>query len=369
MKKIIFLILSVCITFVFALSGCSCAADAYLEFENALTNNVKTEKLVFDVEYEDSYKGISFAQSVNKSLLPQYENGKLVLEYNASGTALPKKPGEDVQVPQHVKFDSITTFNYIKSVFSIDVVFNKNTEDEKIYNDKIISEVYFYDAEWAYAPVYSKTTVKNTYIEINSNKLNTDQTIYEYTTLYKNEKFTLTKKYYKPDENEKINDVEIENPEQYYYDKLKSLAGDGKSYEYELRKVIDNVQLIFAARNLNIKKGNSTTIPTITYMYNEPKDLIIKNHSESSLTRTLDYNGSGEVELDIPIKNLLIGITGTDHVGSTKYLTLQKDKVGDIENYALPIEYAESIFIFENGSFSTIGALVYKLNKVDITTK
>ncbi len=353
MKKILFLIMSVFLAFTFALSGCSCEADVYLEFENALTTNIKTETLVYDVEYQDNYKGIACAKPVNKDLIPQY-NGTLTIEYNGSGKPLPSG------VPQHVKFDGITTFNYIKSVLSLDVVI-----DGKTYNDKIISEVYFFDAEWAFAPVYSKTTVKNTFIAMSLSKIGIDQKIYEYTTIYKNDKFTLTKKYYKSNENEDVNGVDIENLDQ---TKMKALTGNGSSNEYEKRKAIDNVQLLFIARNLNLKKGKSETIPTITYMYEEAKDILIKNHSESSTALgELNYNGTIKTDVNIPVKNMLLAIDGAEHVGSTKYVSLQKDVVGDIENYALPIEYAESII--ENHSFNTIGALVYKLKSVNITTK
>ena len=107
MKKIIFLILSVCLSFIFALSGCSCVPEAYLEFENSITANIKTETLVYDVEYADTYKGIVCGQSVNKSLLPKYQNGKLTLYFNGSGQPLP------TGVDKHINFDNISTFNYI----------------------------------------------------------------------------------------------------------------------------------------------------------------------------------------------------------------------------------------------------------------
>ena len=361
MKKFLFLILSVFLAFTFALSGCSCAPESFLEFETVTTNNIKTETLVYDVEWRENYKSITLSQDINKALLPTYE-GSLTLEFNSTGKQLPND-ADGNQIPQHIKFDQIETFNYIKSVLDLKV---KIGEDE--YNDKIISEVYFYDAEWALAPVYSKTTVKNTFIAMTAKEIEADQNIYEYTTLYKNGNFTFTKKYYNKQKNEDINLVDIENLDQ---TKMKSLSGNGSSHEYGLRKAIDNVQLIFAIRNSNIKKDKSTTLPTITYMYNNPMNLLVKNESESSSPVNFDYNGVN-IESNMLTKNLTISLSGTNHVGSKKYLTLQRDSLqidslNNLANYSLPIEYAESIF--ENISFNTIGALVYKLKSVDITTK
>ena len=354
MKKIVFLILSVLLCLTFALSGCSCAPDSYLEFENAVTTNVKTETLVYDVSFADDYKGLSCAQPVNKDLLPEYKNGSLIIEFNGSGKPLPDG------ITQHITFDGISTFNYIRSVLTIDVVVNGKT-----YNDKIISEVYFYDAEWAFAPVYSKTTVKNTFIAMSTTQIGCDQKVYEYSTIYKNEKYTLNKKYYSPAQGEDINLVDIENLDQ---TKMKGLVGNGGSHEYEKRKAIDNVQLLFIARNLNLAKGKSSTMPTVTYVYNGPKTLLIKNNSQSSMVLgEINYNGTTLTNVDMPVKNLVIAIDGSDHVGANKYLTLQSEKVGDIENFAFPVEYAESII--ENHSYNMIGALVYKLKSVSITKK
>ncbi len=363
MRKIIFLILSVFLAFTFALSGCSCEASSYLEFENGATTNIKTERLVYSVEYTDTYKGIVCAQSINKDLVPKYENGQLVIEYDSTGRSLPSG------ITQHIKFDNITTFNYIKTVFSIDVVVGEGQSEQR-FNDKIISEVYFYDAEWAFAPVYSKTTVKNTYIAMSSSQIATDQNIYEYTSTYKNEKFALTKKYYKADANENVNLVDIEQDD--FISKLKPLSGNGNSYEYERRKTIDNVQLLFIARNINLKKGKSKSIPTITYMYNQAKSMLITNNSQSSvvfdqLKFQLNNNLQTLENVNMPVNNLFLAMDGTEQVGLTKYLTLQNAKVGDIENYAIPVEYAEPIM--ENQSFNTVGALVYKLKEINITTK
>ena len=358
MKKFLFLILSICLAFTFALSGCSCEPDAFLEFDKSKTHNILSETLVYNVNYEENYKGITIAQAVNKSLLPSYD-GTLTLNFE-TGKPLP------LDITQHVKFDDIETFNYIKSVLDLTVVV-----DGKTYNDKLISEVYFYDAEWALAPVYSKTVVKTTYIAMDSTKIEADQNIYEYSTVYKNGKFTQTKKQYKKDANEDINGINIENSNEYTA-KLKSLTGDGNSHDYKLRHAIDNIQLIYAIRNLNIKKDDSTTLPTITYMYNKPMNLLVKNDSESSFTfNSLTYNGivydQTTSKVEMPTKNLSISLSGTTHTGSKKYLTLQKDAVSGIANYALPVEYAECLF--ENASLNTLGALVYTLKTATITTK
>lgn len=354
MKKIFIALLCFCLIFVLAMSGCSCAAETLLEFNDSLTANIKTERLVYDVSFERAYKDIKRSKGINESLLPVYENGTFMIEYDGAGKALP----DGVQT--NVSFDNISTFKYIKSVLEIDVTVNGKT-----FNDKIVSEVYFYPSEWAYAPVYSTTTIKNTYIALDSTMVDYSHNIYKYSTTYSKDKYLLTKQYYDETDDDAMNLVDVFNMDQ---TKLKSLSESTNSHEYSLRRTIDNNQLLFAIRNSNLSKDGSMTLLTTTFLYDEPRELLISNKSETNISLTeLNYNGTIKNDLVVPVKNIEFGLTGTNYIGTSKYLSIQKSQLDTIENNAIPIEYAEGIV--ENSSYSTLGALVYKLKEVSIVNK
>ena len=356
MKKFLTIILSFCLIFVLAMSGCSCAPESLLEFNDSLTENIKTEKLVYDVSFERIYKDIQRSKDLNESLMPVYTNGTFTIEYDGAGKSLP------AGVQTNINFDNISAYKYVKSVLEINVEVSGKT-----FNDKIISEVYFYPSEWAFAPVYSTTTIKNTYIALNSSKVDYSHNIYKYSTTYSTDKYVLTKQYYDTAEltDEQVNAIDITNMEQA---KLKAMSGNGNAHEYSLRRTIDNVQLIFAIRNLSLSKDASTNLLATTFMYDEPKELIIANNSETIITLTqLNYNDTVQNNLDMPVKNIQFGLSGTNYIGANKYISIQKSEVGVVKNNALPIEYAESVI--ENSSYSTLGALVYKLKEVSIVNK
>lgn len=352
MKRFAFIILSICLLSIFTLGGCSCTGDTLLEFNNADIKNIKKEVLTYDVSFEKTYKVYNRASTVNESLLPDYQNGQLVMEYSSEGKELP------ANVETNINYDDTTLFHYVKTTLTLDVSVQGTT-----YNDKIVSEVYFHSAEWAYSPVYSKTTVKNTFIAMDQERIQAVQSIYQYTTTYRKDNYLLTKKVYNPSQNEDINLIDVE---QFDQSKLIAIQGNGSSNEYTARHAIDNVQLLFALRNINISKGSSASLPVCTYMYNEPQSLIIINESQPSINSKIKYNGVDK-DVEIPVNSLEISLTGTTNGGPTKYVSIQNKEADGILNNALPVEYAEPVF--ESASFQMIGALVYKLSDVETIYK
>lgn len=370
MKRFIFFILSVCLCLTFTLSGCSCTGDAILEFNSTQVKNIKSETLCYSVTLEKNYKDIKRTSSLNENLVPEYNNGEYVAKYEMGTKVSP--PVNKINLST-----SKSVINKITTTLSIDVVDTKRTaddSDDKVYKDQIISEVYFYDSAWSYAPIYSKTTVKNTYIANDETKIVFAHKIYQYETVYKKNSYTVTKKYYAEDENEDITgQMDLNTLDQ---EKLKLITGNagGGTYEYNFREVLDNVQLIFATRNLDIDKGNSTTIPIVSYTYSKSSQLEIRNLSNSTLNiDTLNYtnptftNLYAQNTLSIPVKNISISLSNTDYMGLSKYVVVQKDSAdkGKIKNNGLILEYAEAITA--SSSYNCFGALVYRLKDVNLT--
>ncbi len=356
MKKLLFVVLSFSLAFLFALSGCSCAATQPLSFNKAYlgekTGNY-SEILEYSVGYESSYQDISNNTEIRKDQIPEYK-GTYVVEFSNSHNALPSGINTDIDYEQD--------YHYIKSVLSLDVTFNGKT-----YNDKIVSEVYFHSKDWSLAPVYSKSTIKNTYLSIEDNEV--DQKIYQYSIIYTKSNYTVTKTYYAPDANEDVNLIDVTNTtdsnSSSYFNtqKLLPLSGNENSQQYQIRTIIDNAQLLFAIRSSNI---DDTIIPTTSFTYDQPVKMMASYKNDVNYTfEKLTYNGENKDNTNIPVENLEFSINSTNNRGSSKYLSIQKESANGVNDNALIVEYAEPIL----SGISNIGALVYKLNKVTIVSE
>ena len=372
MKRFLILVLTLGMCLMFTISGCSCEGDATLEFSNAYIKEIKTETLTYSITLENSYRDIKMSSNTNESLMPKYENGKYISKYEAN-----------VSLPKDEYFGNLAqeglSINRVRTVFSMDVIVKDiedpdNPDKDITYKDQIISEVYFYDNSLSCAPIYSKTTVKNTYVANDETLFECVHNIYQYTTTYNDDTFVTTKKYYVPDEDEDIKgEMDLENLNK---EKLFSLKDDGKSSEYDFREVIDNNQLIFSTRNLPIAKNKNEIIPVVNFVYNKPTKLQLTNTSNSVLNITTDFNyktskfskfyDKDTHSLTIPVRNISITLSDTDYMGLPKYVVVQNGTADEenILNNGLVLEYAEALITY---NYNCLGALVYRLNDVDIT--
>ena len=370
MKRFIIFILSLGLCLMFTLSGCSCEGDAILEFSSAQIKSIKSETLSYSVTLEKDYKDIKRSSNFNESLLPEYRNGEYQTTYKTGVSS----PYNEINLSPSESDISVLTTN-----LTIDVVDNKGTagddSDDVTYKDQIVSEVYFYDSAWSYAPIYSKTVVKNTYVANDETRIEFAHKIYQYETIYKKNSYVMKKSYYSPDENEDITvEMNLSNLDE--TNKLVPMTGNNKSYEYGFREVLDNVQLTFGARNLSIKKESSLTLPIVNYMYSSPMKLSLTNLSNSVYNidkhelnyKTPSFEKTYAIgQLQIPVSNIKITLSNTNYMGLPKYVVVQNNSADDqnIKNNALIVEYAEGIVA--SASYNCLGALVYRLKDVNIT--
>ena len=354
MKKLLFVVLSFSLALLFALSGCSCATPQPLSFNRAYLgegSGYYSEELEYSVGYESTYQSITNSAGVDQSKIPEF-NGTYVVNFsNKNNHRLPEGVTTDL--------DYELDYHYIKSTLSLSFTVNNKT-----YNDQIVSEVYFHSKDWSLAPVYSKTTMKYTYLFVDAEN-DLSQIIYQFSTTYKKNGYISTKTFYQPEENEDVNliditDTDVNSPSYFDTQKLKAMAGNGKSHEYDLQAIVDNNQLMFAIRNSNL---GSVKLPTVSFSYDAPVDITAQNRNQANYTiENLIYNGENKDNTNMPINNVEFYINATNNRGSSKYMSIQREAVNGISNNALIVEYAEPLL----SGLSNIGALVYKLNKVTI---
>lgn len=390
MKKLFLSLTAIIMSFaMLILSGCGDPAP--LSFNNDFaggggaseTNTDYTEVLTYSIERVDSYSAIKRTDGLKDNLIPEY-SGTYKMTFNGKPTTESPYKG--------INFES--KIFYLKSELKLDVTLN-----EKTYNDHIINETYFYESGQSLAPLWSRSIIKNTFLYITNGETVAKQVVLEYHTNYGNGSYYQSKKQYAPDKDEDVNAIDLnviktafdtdkdsrDENQKTLINKFKLMSDGSKTYEYQTKRLIDNNQLLFAIRNTGLGSGNSTTIPTVTPVYGQAKDLSVKNNSDSTLSIDggLTYNGitfkdaDSEI-LSIPVKNISFVIGGTDNVGTAQYVVLQKNvKTDTLSNSSqvsdsrdsyersLPLVYVETLI--EYAGFSHLGALKYTLKDVKIT--
>ena len=360
MKRIFIVFCALIMTTTIALGGCSCNNTSPLSFNTSFygegtnaTDLSQSYKEVssYTVNYDPNYNS---ALKIDSSL-----EGKINLNYN--GTYVTEFYGDVINIPSSISTDLNYEgdIHHFVSKLELDVTVN-----DKTYHDQIYSEVYFYSASQAFQPIYSKVIQKNTFIGVNAESfaINAQQQIYQYETTYTKNEFVTLNKSYNAEETEIIS-TDINSLDQTKFVLMK----DSVTSEYVSKQVIDNASLLFAIRNVSLKTEASYTLPTVSPSYNEPKSLTVKNASESTHNiQSITFNGVTYEKVDLPVKNLTFVISGTKNVGTQQNVIIQKSKTDKFPYYnSLLIEYAESLS--EISSFSHLGALVYKLNAVEIS--
>jgi len=374
MKKILLSFCSIILVLTLALSGCSCAPTTPLSFNNNFAgesgadNSFSTETLTYKIEYVQSYSStLEMDSRLNSELVPKYENGKCVTKFEYDVGRLPDGIQTDINY-------SDSQIHHLTNQMDIDVTVNSTT-----YHDKILTEVFFYSSGYAFAPIYSKTTLKNTMISISATDNTVTETvaIYQYETSYNLANYKMSKKAYSVDikglsekeariqSNTILKDVDITNLDQTKLTDMEEI----KTFDYSIKTCIDNTQLLFAMRNLSIKEEQSSSLPTISPTYGQAKDISVTNNSESVKDVAITYNGTpygSQVEpAKIPVQNLSFVIGGTNNIGTAQHVVIQKSKSESFPYFrALPLEYTETLIEYSN--FSLMGALQYTLTEVTV---
>jgi len=360
MRKLVIAVCSLIMSLVIILSGCSCTNTSPLSFNTnfaggganaADLSGTYKEVCTYDVSYNPSYNAsLKIEDSIKDKVSLDYK-GTYVTEFKGDLVSLPP------QIVTDITFDG--DIHYLTTKLELDVTVNGQT-----YHDSIFNEVYFYSAGQSFAPVYSKTIQKNTFISITnsetSTEVNADQNLYQYEIRYGKEELICSQKVYAEKD---VKDVDIYNFDQ---TKLQSIKDDTVT-EYTLKQAIDNSQLLFAIRNVTVQPEGSYVLPTVSPSYGEPKQLSITNASESTVTvPSITFNGVEYKDVSMPVKNMAFVISGTSNIGTQQSVIIQKSASDGFPHYnSLLLEYAESLS--EIGTFNHLGALVYKLSSVEIT--
>jgi hypothetical protein len=365
--KRFFLTAMVAILAMISLVGCSCTPQTPLVFNNNFFGGESSSATVITPSYQEVLTyDVSFNENFNASLQKD-ETLSLDLIPKYKGTYVSTFKGLSnftLDIPEsNINFTGDKY--YIETRLDLEVKVN-----DQVFNDVIFSQAYFYSSGNSFAPVFTKTIQKQTYVYANTetNKVTTQRAIYVYTTAYNTTNYTITKQVYNNLDADGKEVESIESVDIFKMDTAKLVELQPKTtHDYSVKQAIDNTQLMFAIRNVDVAVEKNTTIPTISPTYGKAKDISVSNKQETTLDVTMAVNGGETKKYAVPVKNMTFVIGGTDNVGTQQFVAIQKNSAEnkDLPNKALLVQYAEPIV--ELGNCLHMGALVYNLKSVQIS--
>lgn len=364
MKKLLLIITALSLSIMLALSGCSCQPDTPLTFNQNFAgkgNNFELlgatyeEKLTYQVTYEENYASyLKKEDLISKDIIPEYD-GVYKTTFKAN-----------VKLPDYIANRTDLNFNG-GEIHKLSTVLDLNvqTPTQKVYKDKILTDVYFYSIGFSYTPIYSIQTIRNTLPALNNQA--TDfvygLSVVQNETIYKQSSYTLTKKTVSETNNDILNTIDLNDLHQ---NKTGLTLIESKTYNYKPRQVVDNTQLYFMLRNVSVPSSSSYNLPTVTPMYGQVKSVKIRNVDQVTRNAiSLDYNGQA-MTLDIPLTYYSFAMSGNTNTGLPQIVACQKSAVNDLPYKAFPIEMAQALIEYSS-SFATIGVLKYRLTEITVS--
>lgn len=348
MKKVIITLLIV-LTLLFSSFGCGGAS--VLVFNNnwnegATANDIGDyERQIYKVEYAEKFTsgGYVFNKSqifAQKGIDFTFTDGRYEtsLEVIAQNVDFPNKTSDVIDSSDNLILKYTTEFS-IKATYSC---------KDDVYNDYVKTVTYFSAHTAAFAPIYSQTENKSSMLVINGN---TSDVIVRH---------TLTKTFYS--KNKYVE--QIINPEN-------SQVDSEKTYNYSFKTAIDNTQLLFAIRNLELKENVSKSIPAISTTYGTPQSLLVTNYLSDVQNLVINENDVPGTATDYAVNCVTFKLSSAaqsclgganQNTGREQILFIQKGKGGLSANKSQIIKYVTPLTAY--GSFNVMGSLVYTLTDV-----
>ena len=346
MKKRIFASIALTLACMFGFSGCSCTGTPLLQFKNSFIGTSDTvdppsgytEVLTYSVKHVDEF-GSHFGtgNGLDKETY-EFSNGVYVSTLKTL-TSLPETINSDI--PNSLPSDAKTIY-HLNTKFSISVKYTNCAEylncenSDGVYNDFIETDIYFCSYKRAYAPIYTKTVSDYSFLVLTSSGNIIRRLKAERETLYNTTTYTM-------------------------YENINNLT-DSHTYEYTFMSLIDNAELLFTLRNLDLEEEGRTLIPTVSYTYGDAQNLLIYNNGDS--VELAEVNGIKE---DISLAQYSFVKSNTTSAGTEHLVYIQKktEEQKQLAYNSLLYKYVSPLTTY--GNILPMGALVYTLTNVSIS--
>ena len=361
-KRITALMLAALITI--TLAGCG-GGRGVLTFNNAFsalsseTTGYKEtdppagykETLSYTAEYHaEGYnftKDSSLSDRVNISASGTYTSSLEVM------SVLPAGVVTDITIPGDAAVYYLTT----NLILNVEYTFPGNEENNYTATDTITAEVYFLPFSESYMPLYSNTVSEYTNLNVSSASAFCSTVKSSAEVLYNSGSYTIRSRateYRVSDAEQNLEDMELTE----------------NTYEYSTKTVIDNAQLIFATRNIELATESTYVLPVVSSGYGDPTDLLVANDQEYSRNDVnISYNDSAYTGA-ATLREMSFAVNSATTSGSNQYVYIIKEALKDGDNTVVPWIAAPYMIVSPMnayGSFVRAGSLVCTLDSIEIT--
>ena len=323
---------------VFTLTACGCAGEQPISFNNRFTKgygdgvpNDYFEELVYEINYKDDMYGYNISSALSPENF-DFGVGSYVTTLKRLDVAPEELKNNEVLTSSNDKFYSYKTSFSMPVTYYIDGV-------AKSFVDTIESIVYFHSQNMSFAPIYSNTKAHYSVYSAVEGGYNVQDVLYESTFTYDKNSYTLT------------------------------LSGEGfetstTTHDYEFKTLVDNAQLLFALRNLEVKENAPRNLFVSSSAYKEQTDIAV--YFEKAVTEraeNLAVNGTEFTE-DVKLDMIRFRVNSAKKSGNEQYLFIQNEEsAGNIPNNAYIFKYVQPLICY--GSFEFIGSLEFSLISVN----
>ena len=343
MKKRIIPTIACSLVAILGLSGCSCANDAILNFNNAVHagNNPSTyysEQAVYEVFSTNDGRTASVDSKLNVNYSGEYETGFWVYE------SVPQDYSEYVSDNELIKKNDFDFIYVMTSKLNVEATYSYEGKEDQVKSDSIETLTLFTSSNNSYAPIYSKTTANYSILGVQNGELHFQQVNFFHETIYGENQYSV----------KRLSQIgtEYENEQT-------------KSYDYTFKSLIDNNQLFFAIRNTSIEDEKSTYLPVVAPQYGEKNTLMITR--EKTTTQTIEnilVNGEVINNEDVKLAEITYINSTANKSGSPQKLFVQTEKSSSAKIEARAIVFKHFSPIYEHGNNGIIGTLVYQLKEI-----
>ena len=210
--------------------------------------------------------------------------------------------------------------------------------------DYIYTVTYFAPGPQSYTPIYTEQISSFTNVMISENSIDIGRRNSKNYIEYNSNNYTVNTEY-------SGGDI--------------TLTGN-KRVTYTSSTAIDNTQLLFVIRNMNLASGSSSAISVASYQYQELKDISIVG--ESSRTENiadptlLKVNGNDFSGTSIKLNRYAFRLAETSSAGIKQLVFVQEGEAGNLGNRKLMYRYVEPLTAL---SYQALGVMEYKLTQVN----
>ncbi len=340
MRKILIVIISAILMLVVVLSGCGCSSSS-LEFSPLFygANGEPSEGYV----QQSTYKVVlneSYGEDIKK-----YSGLNSLIDYDYSGTYISRLEVIS-SLPSNIKTDmreeivkSSVLIYKLESTLALNLTYTiKNgTEESKL--DTIHTVTYFTPANSGFMPIYTTTESSMHYIVAYGESVKVQKVTASNSVLYNDKNYVVSTKY---DNNAKTE----------------------MTYEYKRQTLIDNSELLFVLRNIELSSKEQYELPTVSYQYGVEKNIMITNDGVGTTEMQvnqgdLTINGEDYNQNKINVKRYKFRVSEDKNMGVEQFVYIQNGECGNLGNRNVLYKYFEPIYAL--GSYSCLGVLEYTL--------